>query len=332
MSEDIVYRSAVAAAVGKWGRGSRFRFFLSRSEENPFCVIESSDEERSEMNAPEMLVDLLEAELSAAQGLGDEQCVALLFDRAVGGDGAYLKARWIVDGREGRGKGTAQPNEVSGRTVQANGFVGALVVEHRAKSIETLLLVAEAVGSVEQWALEQGAVHPLMTAVVLRVSRDNEDGLNVELHQPYAEARQPAQPMPAKGRAVVAKHGVGQTVLAKDPLDYRPDQTEMDRRQGLTGQYVTTHRLSHGQGITPVAVAQSELAFEVDGDQFSRHGRLVSPLKRRVNPPARAARPDQSVAFENRIDGRPSWPTLPRVGVDQTSTDFLRSKAKRPPP
>src|ERR1700737_486256 len=277
------------------------------SEESPFAFVESTDEERAEMDVPELFVDGFEAEAAAGERVGDEERVTFPFDVAVARDAAHPERGVVVDRRRCGWEGPAQSGETRGRSIQVDAFVGPVVVVHRTERIEASLLLTKAACLISREALLERAVHPFVAAVVLGITRDDEDRLHTELHQTHAEGREPAEAMSAEGRTVVAEQGIGQTVIAKDAYQDRPHAAQADRRQCLADEQVPTHRLGHGQRMAPPAVAQTELAFEVDRGQLARQTRLVASLARRVGARAGQLPSGRSSISRRRIFFDPKW-------------------------
>ena len=108
------------------------------------------------------------------------------------------------------------------RTVQAEGFVGSLVVEHATEVVEQLLLAVIVVRRIDDGALEERLVEPLMPGVVLGMTGTVVDRLNAVLHQSHADLREPSLTGGAKGRAVVRMHDVRQAVFAEDADERQP--------------------------------------------------------------------------------------------------------------
>src|SRR6476620_1467984 len=92
---NIVYTSGSGGGCGKAGNaggeaGGVFRFSTSRSDKSPFSFIKSSDEERAEVDIPELVVNEVQADATAHQGGGDRNVGSSPLDRAIAVDAAHL--------------------------------------------------------------------------------------------------------------------------------------------------------------------------------------------------------------------------------------------------
>ena len=114
---------------------------------------------------------------------------------------------------------------------------------------------------------------------------------------------------------------------AEELAEVRLDAGGADIRQGLAAEQIAAEVVEDGEGITVLAVAQTELTFEVDGPDLvggsGRQGRDAGmfPLA------ATSARLNAAVAGENVGDGAPSGPVPTRILAFEALEDFPRAPA-----
>src|SRR6516162_3513781 len=138
-----------------------------------------------------------------------------------------------------------------------------LAVVETAELVETLLLRRYAVGRRHRGLLLEGAVNPLVTAILLRLAGNDPLRPDAELEPPYRQPRQAARSGRGKRRTVVRTDRQRQPMLAERRLEDRPHMLGVGARHGLTAQQVTAVRIAQGERIAAPPVAGAKPALEI---------------------------------------------------------------------
>src|SRR5262245_35673778 len=131
----------------------------------------------------------------------------------------------------------------------AEKLVRPLLVVEEAEAIERPLLP----GQVVLWrpggrGLER-AMHAIMGAVLLRMTRENPLVLNPQAHPPDIELREPVDPRGREGHAIVGADGLRQAVLPKETIDDGADSHTLGRWQAVTREEIAGMLVRHGQRV-----------------------------------------------------------------------------------
>src|SRR5215467_8741991 len=133
--------------------------------------------------------------------------------------------------------------------------MGLLLVVEEAEAIECPLLP----GQVTLWwtggrGLER-AMHAFMSAVLLRMAREDPLVLNPQAEPPDIELRQPVDARGREGHAIVRANRLGQALLPEEAIEDGADAHALGRWQTLTRQEIAGMLVCHGQGIAVDAIA-----------------------------------------------------------------------------
>src|SRR5947209_13052963 len=132
-------------------------------------------------------------------------------------------------------------------------------------------------------------MHAFMAAVLLRPAGLDKRRLNAEAYPANRQLREPLDRVRRERRSIVGQHGIGQAVLAKEPLEHGPGQLERSRAQSPTTDDVAAERIGHGQGIAIASIPGSEVSLEVGAPLLVRtFDRLRRRSSRMREPPSRA--------------------------------------------
>src|SRR5215212_2707839 len=215
------------------------------------------------------------------------------------------------------------------RPVLAKSLVRPLLVERATELVEQNLLPGIVVRRVDDGALEQRLVEPLMSGVVLRTTGTVVDRLDAVLHQPHADGGEPPLARRAEGGAVVSVDDVRQAVLAEYTLEGGPGLLEGDARERVTCEQIPADRIRHEQRIAVPAVPEAELTLVVGRHHLARSIALVRSLRpdRSESAPDLPGTSYQAGALEDRVDGRARRPHRLRFLILQAAQDLLRSEA-----
>src|SRR6185503_490508 len=106
---NIVYKSSSRWRLWESGKrvrwsGGVFRFSISRSDESPFALVKSSDQKRTEIDIPKLIVDQLHADRSATECRRDRDIAPAPLESAVAVDATHFESVRIFNGRDGVGE------------------------------------------------------------------------------------------------------------------------------------------------------------------------------------------------------------------------------------
>ena len=225
----------------------------------------------------------------------------------------------------GNGRGE-RPIERGG-WAPAQGFVGALVVVQRPEGVEGALLGGErAAGRADRVGL-QGLVHPLVGAVLLRVSRQDPLVLDPELQPPDIELGEAVDAAGGERHAVIGADRLRQAKGAEGVLEDRAHAAPLGRAEALAGEQVARVLVGDRQRVTVEPVAGPEVAFEVGRPEVVGGGGRQRHDARMLMGPAAPALLDQAPAGQQvarRTHGRPGEGRIP--GLEPVE-QFLGSPA-----
>src|SRR5215510_164602 len=146
--------------------------------ESPVLILDShvplaqaAEPQRPKVDVPESVVNFLQSYVFSDAHGGDVHPPTVPSNTSIGADVPHLETigvlkRWQLVRHRPRGRGIARRRR---RLIQR--LMGALVVEFFAKGIEAPLLRGEAAGGWTRRLGFQGAVHPFVPAILLRVAR-----------------------------------------------------------------------------------------------------------------------------------------------------------------
>src|SRR6266850_4300049 len=175
---------------------------------------------RAKVQAPLLVVELLEGHRLAAKDFADEDQFALPFDVASLSHRPHLERVWVFDRSDSLGILPSVPFHAGGRSLLAEGLMRTDVVELRAESVEATLLRSHVRFRRLDRMLFERPVHPLVNAVLLRPARLNAGLLDAELDPHLRELGQPAQrARRTEGIAVVGDDLLGESPLSEHPLE-----------------------------------------------------------------------------------------------------------------
>jgi hypothetical protein len=142
--------------------------------ESPF--VEAAKFEGTEVYVSEGVVDFLEADVLASQGLSDVDPLAVPPDGSVATDEADLVVGRIVDSRNAArhfARGRAVPG---GRRVLVEGFVRTLLVVLVLKLVEASLLAGQVAAGRTGGLGFESSVHAFVSSILLGMSRFDQLG------------------------------------------------------------------------------------------------------------------------------------------------------------
>jgi len=169
--------------------------------------------------------------------------------------------------------------------------------------------------------LVEGAMHPLMPPILLRLASHDPLGPDAQLDPPHRQPRQPADTRRRKGWAIVRTDRQRQTMLLEGRREDRPHVLFVGPRHCLTAQQVAAVRVGQGERIAPPAVAGAEPALEIGAPHVVGRAHCRKRLRVGRTPPALARPADHALAPQ---------PLPDRAGSRQRqlrrcSTSFTRS-------
>lgn len=232
------------------------------------------------------------------------------------------------EGNAAREATLADPVDLAGEPL-AEGLVRPDVVERRDPLVERALLVGQRRRRDVLQLEAHVEVHPLVPAVVLRLTGPAANDFDAERHPPGRELREPAGAAQRRERrTVVAVDGPRQPVAVEQLLEHRPDVLSPRARHRAQREHVPAHRVAHRQRIAPRAVERAPPALEVDRPEVVRLDRRVVAGRGRKaarRPTVRAR--DEPCLPKNPARGRDRRDLVARVLPRQHGDDLLRPPA-----
>ena len=137
-------------------------------EDGSFVYVKPAERDRPEEGGPDARSDLLEADVLAAEQVGDVDPDGVPPNPAVCGDLSNLEVRGVLRRSELRGHGSWRACVGRGGRPLAEGFVGPDLVEVGPELVEPTLLGRAVTGWRDGGLGLEGPVHALVTAVLLR--------------------------------------------------------------------------------------------------------------------------------------------------------------------
>jgi len=174
-------------------------------------------------------------------------------------------------------------------------------------------------------------VHPFMSSVLCRARGLDEFGANPELQPPDAELRESAQSVRGEGRAVVGADALGQPVGTEQATQNGLGRLQERAVESVAREEIARVGILDGQRIAVRAIAEFELAFEVDRpDDIGSRDRCLRSAGMRP-PLGPSVPPSASVALQNTVERRDGGDLVRRIGIEQELVEFGRTPAPRFP-
>jgi hypothetical protein len=107
-------------------------------------------------------------------------------------------------------------------------------------------------------------VHPLVPAVLVGAGGLDELGADAKPEPPHAELREAAEGAGGEGLAVVGADPLGQPIGAEEPLEDLLGGLQQRTLEPVAGQEIAGVGVLDRERIAVAAIAQAELALEVD--------------------------------------------------------------------
>jgi hypothetical protein len=202
-----------------WGCGGFGRFAKPRTGRSeaakPAAAIDETDVDVAEADDVVAGLKLGDADEFAGQRLADEDEFAFPHDLAGAANTTDLVIR-IVPGVFRANRHGAPRGRVALRgQLLPERFVRTLFIVMPAESIETCLLFGSVRCRGPRGLGFERAMHPLVSAVLLRRGRMNEVRLHAEFEPPCGKPRQATGPTRSEGRTIVAADGEWQPISPK---------------------------------------------------------------------------------------------------------------------
>src|SRR3972149_6713867 len=199
-------------------------------------LIESAQQDGSEVDGPESISLLFEAHGLAFEDLGDDDALAVPANDAIVIDHATLEMRRVLDIRElPRVRARRRAVDMS-RGGAGVGFVRTGLVVLLAEAVEGALLGPWCTGGGPSGEVFEGAEKALVAGIVLRMTGERELGRDAQLDPPDVQARQAPHRQAGEGRAVVGADGLGQPKIAEEERQDPPPGHVGGAVPGLAGQ------------------------------------------------------------------------------------------------
>lgn len=218
-------------------------------------LVEPAEVGWAEEGGPDAVADLFEADFLAAEQARDEDLAALPPDRGIPGDQPNLEVRRIREWLQGLGKEPGRRGVPRGRAFLAERLVGTLVVVRRTETVERLLLRPQ----VRLWRMSgfrlQGAVHPLMTAVLLGFAGFDQFRRDAELDPPDGELGEASESLGGERGSVVGANALGQAELAERVLEAAAGPGDLHALHRVAVEEEPGVAVLHAEGVAKRAVS-----------------------------------------------------------------------------
>jgi hypothetical protein len=169
----------------------------------------------------------------------------------------------ILERRESRRIGPrGRPIHRRGRLVGQR-FMGPEFVVLAPEGIEAALLVPAGRGRGARRRPLERPVHPLVAAVLLRLARLDQLGIDPQPHPPDAELGEAAERPGGKRDAVVGTEDFRESVLSEQPLEDGPALSVGGAGEAATGEQVPAEAVLDGERVAVAPVAGLKLPLEV---------------------------------------------------------------------
>ena len=262
----------------------------------------TADVVEAEEQVVDPVVHLLKTHVVFVQRVADEHLAAKHPNGAVTAHSPHQVVGRIVVGLDALGHASGRGLVDLRRSLHAQRFVRADLVELLAKAVELLLLTSQAAGGRDGCFLLQRAVHPLVDPVLLRFPGFNQLGVDAQLDEPHRQLGEPCQGAGGEGRAIVGADAVGEPVGLKEAPEVLDGPLEGDGRVSVDAKNVAGGQIANRQREAVLSVLQSELALVVRGPDVvgALRNALGTP---RVSAPIPAPGVNQSVSGQDPSRG-----------------------------
>jgi len=239
-------------------------------------AIEATEEDWSVGDGMKAVVGLDDADRLSDESLAQEDATAEPLDLAVAAYPSHLMIGGILRFSEPTGVGSRRRLIMCGRGIETKRLMRALLVEDPSEVVETLLLRPLIGCRRVRGRLLQRSVHPLMTAVLLRLARRDPLRLHARLDQLHREPAETAGSRRRKWRTIVGTDHRRQPNLAECRLQNRPDMLTIRFVDRLQPQNVPAGEIAHRERIAAPTVLGQEPTLEVDPQTWFASSAIVS--------------------------------------------------------
>jgi len=279
--------------------------------------------EGSEVDGPDAISHLLEANEVPAQEAAHENLAVLPPDGGVLRDPPDLEVAWVLDRIWPARIGTSGGQVNRSRRFLAQRFVGPLEVVDASEAVEPSLLGAEVRAGWRGGALLEGSMHALVAAVLVRLSGLDELGGDAEGDPPHGELGEASDGGGGEGMAVVGADPLGEAQLPEQMFEAPDGGLEIEPEHASAVQEEAGVAVLDREREAEAAVSGPELTFEVGapGGVGFVHGPHGWPRMGAAAPGlsvlhASAAEQDAM----DRIDGRDGVELVPQLSSDLGSS------------
>lgn len=290
--------------------------------------VHSSESQGTEVDIPDAIIDLFQADVFTAQGVGDADPMFIPSDPTVATDETNLEVsrvleRWQLSGESADGWSIDRS-----RRFLTKGLMGPFEVVLLAEGVEAPLLSLEIAGRRTRRLGLERSVHALVSTVLLRVGGFDELGVNPQTDPPDGESRETTQRGGRKGHPVVGPNNPRKTVLLEKPPEDRVRQADRGRGKAMTAEKEPAVTVDQGQRETIVTIAGSELSFEVGGPDIVGMEHRGEGLSRMSGEASSSTSCDEAMALENIVTGGARRPVPGRMPPGEHATQLFGSPGR----
>jgi hypothetical protein len=255
--------------------GSAFAAVVPNVHDAEVLLVEPAEVNGSKVNGPEVFAHLLETEGFEAEKVGNEDLPVLPADGLVLGDFAKLEMRGVGNVLHTTGERPIRGSIDGARGLECEGFMGPLLVEDAPKGVEAPLLGAEVLAGGAGGVGLEGAVHALVSAVLVGTGRLDQLGPDPELDPVDGELGESGDGNGREGDPVVALDDAGKPVDPEEAVETAQGMGLIDTEHALAVEEEAAIAILHGEGIAELSITRAELTLEIDGPDGvgSVHGR-----------------------------------------------------------
>jgi len=234
---------------------------LLRRNDGFRSLIEYPEQMKTVTQFPQLFVNLFESKRLLSQHLRDVDKITAPFNFAIMSHLSDNKARVVLYGREFDRVGLRGATINTAGRLSSQRFMGTLPVVLLQKQIETVLL---AVMVFLRWGIVlKRSVHPFVASVLTWLTWLDALRPDPELNPPLRKLANAAQCQRRKRRPVVTANRLGQSILAKRPLEPGPNRLVTGVLQRSTQKQIAREVVAKRQRITTSTITQNKISLEI---------------------------------------------------------------------
>jgi len=244
---------------------SAFAALVSDVHDAEVLLVEPAEVNGTKVSGPEAFAHLLETKGFEAEKVGDEDLPVLPPDGLVLGDPANLEMRGVGNLLHTTGERPIRRSIDGARGLEIEGFMGPLLVEDAPKGVEAPLLGAKVLAGGTGGVGLEGAVHALVSAVLVRAGGFDQLGTDPELDPVDRELGETGDGDGGEGHPVVALDDIGKPVDPEEAIEPAQGVGLIDTEHGLAVEEEASEAILNGERVAKLPIPRAKLALEING-------------------------------------------------------------------